>query len=81
MATFQLTINGVVTYHDCEGMAQAIAFMKAQGKGGTIKKVDTNPNTNKLVTVTCGWGNQTHKWETTKQQAIAHRNVCPEHRS
>lgn len=81
MATYQLTINGVVTYHNCDSMAQAIAFMKATGKGGVIKKVEANPIQRKNVTVTCGWGNQAHKWETTKSEAIAHKNVCPEHRS
>ena len=80
MATYQLTINGVVTYHDCESMVQAIAFMKSTGKGGTIKKVEAKP-IQKTIAVTCGWGNQAHKWETTKSEAIAHKNVCPEHRS
>lgn len=81
MATYQLTINGVVTYHDCDSMVQAIAFIKSTGKGGTIKKVETNPIVAKAFAVTCGWGNKAHKWETTKAEAIAHKNVCPEHRS
>lgn len=81
MATYQLTINGVVTYHNCESMVEAIALMKTTGKAGTIKKVESKPVDNKNVTVTCGWGNQAHKWETTKAEAIAHKNVCPEHRS
>ena len=35
---------------------------------------------NKKVTVTCGWGKDSHKWETTKAEAIANRNRCEQHR-
>lgn len=81
LATYQLTINGVVTYHNYESMVEAIAFMKATGKAGTIKKVESKPVNNTKVTVTCGYGTQTHKWETTKDQAVKFKNFCPEHRS
>ncbi len=37
----------------------------------------TSPN--KKVIVTCGWGKDAHKWETTKGEAIAMGNTCPEH--
>ena len=33
----------------------------------------------KKVIVTCGWGKNAHKWETTKAEAIATRNTCPDH--
>lgn len=45
----------------------------------------TPPNTiidgDKKVIVTCGWGVNAHKWETTKSDAIKFRNTCPEHRN
>ena len=81
MATYKLMSNGVVTYHNCESMIQAIAIMKATGKGGTIKKVEEIPVQPKDVVVTCGYGKAAHKWTTTKDQAIRHKNTCPNHRS
>jgi len=33
------------------------------------------------VTVTCGWGNNSHKWETTVLEAALNKSVCPEHRA
>jgi hypothetical protein len=47
------------------------------GKPVTKKAVVTDPE--RIVIVTCGWGNNTHKWETTKAEAIEHK-ACPEHR-
>jgi hypothetical protein len=62
-------------------MVEAIAVMKATGKAGTIKKIETKPIQKKSFTVTCGWGKQSHAWKTTKDEAVVHNNVCPEHRS
>jgi hypothetical protein len=44
---------------------------------GTTVVIDPS----KKVTVTCGWGKESHKWETTKAEAIANRNRCEQHRS
>jgi hypothetical protein len=77
---YQLTVNGVVTYHNFESAIEAITFIKSTGKAGTVKKMDTKPVQDNNVTVTCGWGNQTHKWQTTKSEAVAHGNTCPNHR-
>ena len=35
----------------------------------------------KKVFVTCGYGKASHKWETTKADAIKFRNTCKQHRS
>lgn len=49
-------------------------------KGSTPKATASNDGDKKVV-VTCGYGRDAHKWETTKGEAIAARNKCPQHRS
>lgn len=79
---------GTTTF-EADNLLGAIAFVKANNLGGRLVEIKANAptiNTNmndgdKKFTVTCGWGAASHKWETTKAEAIAHRNTCPEHRS
>lgn len=56
-------------------------MMRELNIGGTITLVGDTPIKPMKVTVTCGYGNQTHKWETTKTEAVKFKNCCPEHRS
>lgn len=47
--------------------------------GMPVKKTVVIVDLDKPVIVTCGWGKEAHKWETTKGEAIEHK-ACPEHR-
>ena len=79
---------GTTTF-EADDLFGAIAFVKANNLGGRLVEVKGNQpkapanitDGDKKFTVTCGWGAASHKWETTKAEAIAHRNTCPEHRS
>ena len=74
---------------EADNLVAAISIVKENGWSGRLQEVKAGAQApakaindgDKTVTVTCGWGNNTHKWETTKAQAIASRNTCPQHRS
>lgn len=70
---------------EANNLMAAIAIVKENGWTGRLQEVKAGtPAINdgdKVVTVTCGRGKNAHKWETTKAEAIAHRNTCPQHRS
>lgn len=53
-------------------------LMKEAEFGRTVKKT-VIVDLDKPVIVTCGYGKEAHKWETTKGEAIEHK-ACPEHR-
>jgi hypothetical protein len=80
MATFHLKTNGQIIEIPNTTRIELIKFMKENNLGGTITIVDDVPLQKVKVTVTCGRGNKTHRWETTKDQAVVHKNTCPEHR-
>lgn len=78
MPTYKVKVNGETLLVPAKSIVEITNFLHKEGLTGTITKVNENSLTK--VSVTCGWGNQTHKWETTKAEAIAHKNVCPNHR-
>lgn len=41
------------------------------------KAIIVDPN--RVFVVTCGWGKDAHKWETTKSEAVQYK-ACPDHR-
>lgn len=63
----------------------AVEIIRERGLSGRLVEIKpstpTAPTPAGTVKVTCGWGPQAHSWATTKAEAIAHRNRCPEHRS
>lgn len=69
---------------EADNLMGAISVVKKNGWAGKLIKLGDNTTTtstgDKNVTVTCGWGKNAHKWVTTKQEAIQHRNTCPSHR-
>ena len=73
--------KGVHTNHNeqiqCYRIHGLLIEANEMGKPVAKKAVVTDPE--RIVIVTCGWGNNTHKWETTKAEAIEHK-ACPEHR-
>lgn len=79
---------GTTTF-EADDLLGAIAFVKANNLGGRLVEVKGNQpkapanitDGDKKFTVTCGWGSASHKWETTKAEAIQFRNTCPEHRN
>jgi hypothetical protein len=81
MPTFQLKTNGQIIEIPNTTRWEVVMMMKELNIGGTITMVEDNPIKPTKVIVTCGYGNQTHKWETTKDQAVKFKNCCPEHRS
>lgn len=81
MPTFRLKTNGQIIEIPNTTRLEIIKMMKELNIGGTIIMVENNPIKPTKVIVTCGYGNQTHKWETTKDQAVKFKNCCPEHRS
>lgn len=81
MPTFRLKTNGQIIEIPNTTRLEIIKMMKELNIGGTITMVESNPIKPTKVTVTCGYGTQTHKWETTKDQAVKFNNCCPEHRS
>ena len=79
---------GTTTF-EADDLRGAIAHVKQNHLVGKLVEVkgnqpkataDTNDGDRKVV-VTCGYGKACHKWETTKGEAIANRNKCPQHRS
>lgn len=64
-------------------LVEATSLMEVSEKilalGISAKIVKYTPA--EVVKVTCGWGKNAHSWETTKEEAIKHRNTCPQHRS
>ena len=49
-------------------------------KGG-VDAAPAEVNNDRIVTTTCSWGKAAHKWEGPLSEVIAHRNICPQHRS
>lgn len=74
---------------EADNLKDAILIIRANGWSGSLKEIKagapapakTINDGDKAVKVTCGWGKSAHRWETTKGEAIAHRNTCPQHRS
>ena len=56
----------------CKGTHTSVAEVK------TCHNVETKAD--RVVVVTCGWGKNTHKWETTVAEAVEYRNCCEIHR-
>ncbi len=81
MPTFRLKTNGQIIEIPNTTRLEIIKMMKELNIGGTITMVESNPIKPTKVTVTCGYGTQTHKWETTKTEAVKFKNCCPKHRS
>ena len=78
---------GTTTF-EADNLAGAIAHVKQNHLVGKLVEVKGNEpkatainDGDKKVVVTCGYGSNAHKWETTKGEAIANRNKCPQHRS
>lgn len=71
---------------EAQDLGAAIQLVRSKGLTGKLEKVaDDAPLTDttvidRQVTVTCGWGKSTHKWETSVAEAIEFRNTCPDHR-
>lgn len=80
MPTFHLKTNGQIIEIPNATRLEVIEMMRKLNIGGTITEVKVNPINPIKVTVTCGYGTQTHKWETTKDQAVKFKNCCPQHR-
>ena len=74
MPTFQLKTNGQIIEIPNTTRWEVVMMMKELNIGGTITMVEDNPIKPTKVIVTCGYGNQTHKWETTKDQAVKFKN-------
>lgn len=81
MPTFRLKTNGQIIEIPNATRMQIVEMMRELNIGGSIEEVKINSIKPMKVTVTCGYGNQTHKWETTKTEAVKFKNCCPEHRS
>lgn len=56
----------------CNGTHTSVAEVKA------CYSVPTKAD--RVVVVTCGWGKNAHKWETTVAEAVEYRNCCEIHR-
>lgn len=81
MPTFRLKTEGKIIEIPNATRWQIVEMMRELNIGGTITEVKGSSIKPTKVTVTCGYGTQTHKWETTKDQAVKFNNCCPEHRS
>jgi L-rhamnose isomerase len=79
MNIYKVIVEGKTMLVPAESILDIITF--AQRDGISIKAIKANSEqAERSVVVTCGRGNATHKWETTKSQAIRHKNTCPDHR-
>lgn len=56
----------------CKGTHASVAEVRA------CHNVPTKAD--RVVVVTCGWGKDAHKWETTVAEAVEYRNCCEIHR-
>lgn len=73
---------------EADNLKDAIYIVKQNGWAGRLQEIKTGASApvkvqdgDKAVKVTCGWGKNAHRWETTKGEAIIHKNRCPQHRS
>jgi len=68
----EVKIMATIKCAACKGTHTSVAEVRTCHNVGT--KAD------RVVVVTCGWGNEAHKWETTVTEAVQNRNRCEIHR-
>jgi hypothetical protein len=78
MKKYRITKGGTSVSFEAQNLLEASKIVRERGLSGTLKEVKEIPQVR--VSVTCGWGKNCHKWETTLADAIEFRNTCPDHR-